>query len=238
MYKTHLDRQILRRNITPWGQSQLNSWKLYQLNEKKPGYKAHGNKLNSLKKYGVTLDRLTDWEVPLVLGNGPTFGLQQQLSTSKPTVNYVREINIYDDDDMDKTNDYIVRTTQDTTLSADVRKSLYDFLEPLGWTNIRYARFQQPAGSSVAAHIDIHRQLAIQNNSPIDPMLCGEIKFGILFLSDWAYGQGFGSGKDIITKWKAGDFFELPWFFPHHTFNNSNVERNSILINGRKPFKK
>jgi hypothetical protein len=171
-----------------------------------------------------------------MLGNGPTFGLQQQLSTAKPNINNVHEMNIYNESDMDKTSDYIVKTTQDTSLSRDVQAALYDFLDLLGWEKIRYSRFQQPSGSAVSAHIDIHRQLSNLHNSHEDPILCGEVRVGIVFLNNWAYGQGFGAGKDIVQGWKIGDFYEWPWFFPHHTFNNSNVERNSILISGRKPY--
>jgi|TARA_R110000787_G_scaffold42407_1_gene104407 hypothetical protein len=236
MYKTDVDHQLLRKNIKPWGQSQLNSWKLYELNKNKPGYKKHNNIWDSFKKYGLTLDRLTDWDIPPILGNGPTFGLQQQLSTSKPNINNVHEMNIYHESDMDKTNDYIVKTTQDTSLSRDVRSALYDFLKPLGWEKIRYSRYQQPSGAGVPAHIDVHRQLSNLHNSHDDPILCGEVRIGVVFLNDWVYGQGFGTGKDIVQGWQVGDFYEWPWFFPHHTFNNSNVERNSLLISGRKPY--
>ena len=234
MYKTDLDTQLLRKNIKPWGESQMNSWRLYELNKDKPGYKKHGNVWESFEKHGVTLNRLTDWDIPPILGNGSTFGLQPQLSTSRPNISEIHEMNIYCDSNINSTNEYIVKQTQDTTLSRDVQKALYDFLTPMGWEKIRFSRFQQPAGEMTATHVDVHRQMSNLHNSHEDPILCGEVRIGVVFLSDWAYGQGFGMGESIAQNWKVGDFYEWPWFFPHHTFNNSNVERNSLTILGRK----
>jgi hypothetical protein len=234
MYKTDLDTQLLRKNIKPWGESQMNSWRLYELNKDKPGYKKHGNVWESFEKHGVTLNRLTDWDIPPILGNGSTFGLQPQLSTLRPNISEIHEMNIYCDSNINSTNEYIVKQTQDTTLSRDVQRALYDFLTPMGWEKIRFSRFQQPAGEMTATHVDVHRQMSNLHNSHEDPILCGEVRIGVVFLSDWAYGQGFGMGESIAQNWKVGDFYEWPWFFPHHTFNNSNVERNSLTILGRK----
>ena len=236
MYKTELDRQPLRKIIKPWGESQLNSWKLYELNKHRRGYKKHGNVWDSFEKHNLTIDRLTDWDIPPVLANGATFGLQQQLSTSRPNIYNVHEMNIYHESDSDKTSDYIMKNTQDTFLSRDVKSAIHDFIDPLGWKKVFPRRHQQPSGCSVQSHIDVHKQLSDRYDSHDDPILCGEIRIGVVFLNDWAYGQGFGMGKDIVQGWKMGDFYEWPWFFPHHTFNNSNVERNTLLINGRKPY--
>ncbi len=237
MYKTDLDKQLLRKNIKPWGESQKNSWRLYNQHKKKPGYHKHGNFWKSFQKNGVTLERLTDWDIPPIMGHGSTFGLQENLNTSRPKVNYIHEMNFYDDENIDETHDYIVKQTGDRNLSKDVQRALYDFLTPMGWEQIRYSRFQQPAGEMTATHVDVHRQMSNLHNSLEDPILCGEIRIGVVFINDWAYGQGFGMGESIAQNWKVGDFYEWPWFFPHHTFNNSNVERNSITIIGRKRYK-
>ena len=238
MYKTDLDKQLLRKNIKPWGKSQMHSWRLYDLHKSKPGYQKHKNTWGSFKKHGVTLERLTDWDIPPVIGIGSTFGLQAQLNTSRPTISYIHEMNIYNDKEqnVDQTHPYIVERTRDKQLSVDVHKALYDFLEPMGWEQIRVSRFQQPAGEMTGSHVDVHRQMSNLHNSHDDPMLCGEIRIGVVFLNDWAYGQGFGMGESIAQNWKIGDFYEWPWFFPHHTFNNSNVERNSLTIIGRKRY--
>lgn len=236
MYKTGIDEQPLKKNIKPWGRSQANSWKFYNQHKKKPGYKKHGNYWKHFTKHGVTQARLTDWDIPQVVGNGSTFGVQEQMHTSRPEINYIREMNIYCDSDQstEKTNGYIVEQTGDKKLSKDVKQSLESFLSPMGWEKLRFSRFQQYAGEMTATHVDVHRQMSNLHNSLEDPILCGEIRIGVLFLTDWAYGQGFGMGESIAQHWKMGDFYEWPWFFPHHTFNNSNVERNSITIIGRK----
>jgi len=239
MYKTHLDRQPLKENIKPWGKSQLNSWRLYEKNKKKPGYKKHGNFWKSFEKFGITAERMTHWDVPAIVGNGSTFGVQQQLHTARPKINYIHECNIYCDDTMDitKTNRLIVDQTGDRNLARDVHRALKDFLDPMGWEKLRFSRFQQPAGEMTATHVDVHRQMSNLHNSLDDPILSGEVRIGVMFLNDWAYGQGFGMGESIAQNWKIGDFYEWPWFFPHHTFNNSNVERNSLTVVGRKRLK-
>jgi hypothetical protein len=236
MYKTDLDRQPLKKNIKPWGESQMNSWRLYEKNKSKPGYLKHGNYFKFLKKHGVTLSRLVDWDIPPCVGNGSTFGVQPQMNTSRPNVSYIREMNFYCEEtgDTDKTNRYIVEQTGDKDLSKDIKKGLYEFLEPMGWEKLRFSRFQQHAGEMTLSHVDVHRQLSNLHNSLDDPILSGEVKIGVMFINDWAYGQGFGMGESIAQGWKTGDFYEWPWFFPHHTFNNSNVERNSITVVGRK----
>jgi len=236
MYKTDIDFQLLKKNIKPWGKSQKTSWRLYELNEHKPGYKKHGNMWKHFQKHGVTQERLVDWDIPPIVGNGATFGLQQQLNSARPSVRYLREMNIYDDTNLKSnvTNDYIVKNTDDKHLARDVHSAIKDFLGPLGWEEVRFSRFQQPSGEVTLAHIDAHRQFCNMYDSLEDPVLCGEIKIGVMFLEDWAYGQGFGMGKDVVQNWKMGDFYEWPWFFPHHTYNNSNVERNSLTFVGRK----
>ena len=237
MYKTDLDKQLLKHNISPWGESQQNSWRLYNLNKDKPGYHKHGNVWKHFAKHGVTKERLTDWDIPKVVGISSTLGLQDQLPESRPSLNYIRELNIYSDHaphDITVTNDLIVKQTQDYTLHRDVYNSLQGFLEPLGWEKARYSRFQQYPNEMTRVHVDIHRQMSNMHNSLTDPILCGEVRIGVVFLNDWAYGQGFGMGKDIVQNWKMGDFYEWPWFFPHHTFNNSNVLRNSLTIIARK----
>ena len=239
MYKTDLDLQPLKDNIKPWGVSQMNSWRLYEKNKKKPGYVKHGNVWKSFEKFGVTQKRMTDWEVPPVISYGGTFGLHPQLPTSRPNVNYIYECNIYCDETKDtaKTNRTILDQTGDRGLSQDVHNALKDFLEPMGWEKLRYSRFQQPAGEHTGSHVDVHRQMAGMHNSLDDPILSGEVRIGVIFLTDWAYGQGFGMGESIAQGWKMGDFYEWPWFFPHHTFNNSNVQRDSLTVIGRKRIK-
>jgi hypothetical protein len=236
MYETDLDKLPLKKNIKPWGQSQVNSWRLYDLNKHRPGYVKHGNFWSALENNNVSLERLTDWEIPRILGHGSTFGLHPQLNTARPRMNYIHEMNIYCDDsqDVNKTNAYIVGQTGDDKLSPDLHKALQSFLGPMGWEKLRYSRFQQAAGEMTASHVDVHRQMSNLHDSVNDPILCGEIRIGVLFLNDWAYGQGFAMGRSIAQEWKLGDFYEWPWFFPHHTFNNSNVERNSITVIGRK----
>jgi hypothetical protein len=238
MYKTDLDKQPLKKNIKPWGASQVNSWRLYELNKHKPGYIKHGNFWDSFEKHGITQERMTDWDIPAVLGKGSTFGIQPQLNTLIPKISYIHELNIYCDDTMDmtKTNRLIVEQTGDRELVKDVHAALKDFLEPMGWEKLRFSRFQQPAGEMTASHVDVHRQMSNLHNSLDDPILCGEIRIGVVFLTDWAYGQGFGMGESIAQNWKVGDFYEWPWFFPHHTFNNSNVQRDSLTVIGRKRF--
>lgn len=240
MYETDLDYQPLKKNIKPWGQSQMNSWRLYELNRHKPGYIKHGNYWNAFEKNNITQDRMTDWDIPAIMGHGSTFGLQPQMNTSRPKVSHIHEMNIYCDDSLDlhKTNKYIVDQTGDNKLSVDVHNALKEFLEPMGWEKLRYSRFQQPAGEMTSSHVDVHRQMSNLHNSLDDPILSGEVRIGVLFLDDWAYGQGFGMGESIAQNWKKGDFYEWPWFFPHHTFNNSNVERNSLTIIGRKRLPK
>jgi hypothetical protein len=236
MYKTDLDKQPLKKNIKPWGESQMHSWRLYEKNKNKPGYIKHGNFINSLKKHKVTTSRLVDWDIPAIVGNGSTFGVQPQMNTSRPKISHIHEMNIYCDDtgDTNKTNRYIIEQTGDKDLSKDLKKALYDFLKPMGWEKLRFSRFQQHAGEMTASHVDVHRQMSNLHNSLEDPILSGEVRIGVMFISDWAYGQGFGMGESIAQGWKTGDFYEWPWFFPHHTFNNSNVERNSITVVGRK----
>jgi len=238
MYKTDIDRQPLRKNIKPWGTSQMNSWRLYNQHKNKPGYKKHGNFWKHFTKNNITQDRMVDWDIPKILANGSTFGVHPQLHSSRPEVNYIREMNIYCDDTQDvrKTNKYITEQTGDKRLSQDVLKALDEFLGPLGWEKLRYSRFQQFSGEKTLSHIDVHRQMSNLHNTLSDPILCGEIRIGVVFLTDWAYGQGFAMGKDIAQGWKVGDFYEWPWFFPHHTFNNSNVERNSLTIIGRHRY--
>ena len=234
MYETDLDQQPLRKNIKPWGASQMNSWRLYQLNRHRPGYIKHGNFWHCFEKHRVTLERLVDWEIPQVQGLSSSYSLQPTLPTSRPKNNYIREMNVYEDDDLGKTNKHIVEQTQDTELSVDLHNALQEFLGEMGWTKIRYSRFQQYPGEMTSSHVDVHRQMSELHNSHIDPILCGEIRIGVVFLNDWVYGQGFGMGESIAQDWKIGDFYEFPWFFPHHTFNNSNAERNSLTVIGRK----
>ncbi len=236
MYETEIDRQLLRKNIKPYGESQQTSWRLYNIHKHKSGFVDHGNHWDSFEKHGVELERLVDWDIPQVLGMSSTFGLQPTLPTSRPTQNFIREMNIYHDNDLARTHEDIIKQTQDTELSADTHKALRDFLEPMGWEKIRYSRFQQYPGEMTFSHVDVHRQMSNLHNSHTDPILCGEIRIGVIFLNNWAYGQGFGSGQTILQNWKVGDFHEFPWFFPHHTFNNSNVERNSITVIGRKRY--
>lgn len=237
MYKTDLDDQLLKHNISPWAESQLNSWRLYNLNKHRPGYVKHGNVWKHFEKNRVTTRRINGWDIPKVVGISSTLGLQDQLPESRPTLNYIREQNIYSDEsphDISQTNQHIVRETQDYNLNRDVHSALQGFLGPMGWEKVRYSRFQQFPNEMTRVHVDIHRQMSNMHNSPDDPIKCGEVRIGVVFLNDWAYGQGFGMGKDIAQGWKTGDFYEWPWFFPHHTFNNSNVIRNSITIIGRK----
>jgi hypothetical protein len=236
MYETEIDRQLLRKNIKPYGESQQTSWRLYDIHKDKPGFVDHGNHWDSFEKHGVKLERLVDWDIPQVLGMSSTFSLRPTLPTSRPTQNFIREMNIYHDNDLARTHEDIIRQTQDTELSADTHRALRDFLEPMGWEKIRYSRFQQYPGEMTFSHVDVHRQMSNLHNSHTDPILCGEIRIGVIFLNDWAYGQGFGAGQTILQNWKVGDFHEFPWFFPHHTFNNSNVERNSITVIGRKRY--
>ena len=60
MYKTDIDRQPLRKNIKPWGTSQMNSWRLYNQHKNKPGYKKHGNFWKHFTKNNITQDRMVD----------------------------------------------------------------------------------------------------------------------------------------------------------------------------------
>ena len=96
MYKTDLDQQLLRKNIKPWGVSQQNSWRLYELNKHRPGYIKHGNYWDCFERHKVTLDRLVDWEIPQIQGMSSTFSLQPGMMTGschhttaqRPTVDY------------------------------------------------------------------------------------------------------------------------------------------------------
>ncbi len=237
MYKTDLDKKLLRHNIKPWAESQVNTWKMFDKHKDKPGYHKHGNVWKHFEKHGVTRERMVDWEVPEVVGISSTFGVQPQAPDTRPELNHIRELNIYCDKephDLTVTNEVITKQTQDRQLNRDVYNALMEFI---GWEKIRYSRFSQPPGRLTKSHVDVHRQMSNMHNSHDDPILCGEVRIGVIFLNDWAYGQGFGMGNSVAQQWKVGDFYEWPWFFPHHTFNNSNMQRDSLTIIGRKRLK-
>ena len=226
MSSTPYDHIPLRKFVKPFDAGQKKCWEMFQ------EMKHQKELIRYVDNIQLDWDRYTDWEVPPMVNTIATWGWKPTERTEIPNkVRYVNECNIHAPDSMDKTNPVILKQTGDESLSVDTYKWAKEFWgKHLGVTWMRCSRFCSPAMNIIPLHIDRFRQMAEIFDSREDPITCGDVKFGVIFLTDWELGQGFGFGDKILTGWKKGDAWTMPWFYPHYTFNCSEVERNSLTF--------
>jgi hypothetical protein len=208
MYATPYDNLTLKEFGRPYDHYIEKCYKLFEEHEAagRPGWKNVG-------KIELDWARYIWGDIDPILNKAASFMRQPNPTTEIPQPKYIRECNLYDP------------KTPDPTLFDDTVKVIKNFYNDDRL--IRVARVQLKSNETTFTHVDQHRQLQEMTKKPI---LVKDVRIGFIFLEDWVYGQAYFLGNSVLTHWKQGDVVEFwPWL-PHHTVNNSNVERNALVM--------